>query len=74
MFIHVCAAFGSDARTERVLARLLDGGAAWMSGSIGHGRCAMGVPVSNWSTTNESEARPASQAAMPPQLPGEVAP
>ncbi|MFE5655747.1 hypothetical protein ACFQ9H_06160 [Streptomyces sp. NPDC056517] len=36
-FTQVCAEFGSDGRTDRVLARLLDDGTAWISGSTWHG-------------------------------------
>lgn len=57
VFTQVCAAFGDDARTDRVLTRLLDEGAAWISGSTWHGRRVMRISVSNWSTTDEDVAR-----------------
>ncbi|OEJ34726.1 pyridoxal phosphate-dependent decarboxylase family protein [Streptomyces subrutilus] len=57
VFTQVCAEFGDDGRTERVLARLLDDGTAWISGSTWRGRRVMRVSVSNWSTTDEDVAR-----------------
>ncbi|MEV4192734.1 pyridoxal phosphate-dependent decarboxylase family protein, partial [Streptomyces toxytricini] len=57
VFTQVCAAFGSDARTDRVLARLLDEGTAWISGSTWRGRRVMRISVSNWSTTTQDVAR-----------------
>ncbi|WP_405792304.1 aminotransferase class V-fold PLP-dependent enzyme [Streptomyces sp. NBC_00029] len=56
-FTQVCAEFGDDERTDRVLARLLDEGTAWISGSTWHGRRVMRISVSNWSTTDEDVAR-----------------
>ncbi|MFI8389049.1 pyridoxal phosphate-dependent decarboxylase family protein [Streptomyces sp. NPDC085540] len=56
VFTQVCAEFGDDERTDRVLARLLDEGAAWISGSTWHGRRVMRISVSNWSTTDEDVA------------------
>ncbi|GHI85182.1 pyridoxal phosphate-dependent decarboxylase family protein [Streptomyces xanthophaeus] len=56
-FTQVCASFGDDARTERVLARLLDDGTAWISGSTWHGRRVMRISVSNWSTTDDDVRR-----------------
>ncbi|WP_030762895.1 MULTISPECIES: pyridoxal phosphate-dependent decarboxylase family protein [unclassified Streptomyces] len=53
VFTQVCAEFGDDERTDRVLDRLLDEGAAWISGSTWHGRRVMRISVSNWSTTDE---------------------
>ncbi|MFI8961766.1 pyridoxal phosphate-dependent decarboxylase family protein [Streptomyces sp. NPDC053493] len=57
VFTQVCAEFGDDARTERVLARLLEDGTAWISGSTWHGRRVMRISVSNWSTTEEDVRR-----------------
>lgn len=57
VFTQVCADFGSDERTERVLARLLDDGTAWISGSTWHGRRVMRISVSNWSTTDDDVRR-----------------
>ncbi|MEV7523542.1 pyridoxal-dependent decarboxylase [Streptomyces sp. NPDC091371] len=57
VFTQICASFGTDERTERVLARLLDDGTAWISGSSWHGRRVMRISVSNWSTTDDDVAR-----------------
>ncbi|MFI8276801.1 pyridoxal phosphate-dependent decarboxylase family protein [Streptomyces sp. NPDC085929] len=57
VFTQVCAEFGSDERTERVLTRLLDDGTAWISGSTWHGRRVMRISVSNWSTTDDDVKR-----------------
>ncbi|MCX4545694.1 pyridoxal-dependent decarboxylase [Streptomyces sp. NBC_01565] len=57
VFTQVCAAFGSDERTQRVLTRLLDDGTAWISGSTWHGRRVMRISVSNWSTTDDDVTR-----------------
>ena len=56
-FTQVCAAFGSDARTEEVVRRLLEDGTAWMTGSTWHGRSVLRISVSNWSTTDDDVAR-----------------
>ena len=56
-FTQVCAEFGSDERTDQVLARLLDDGTAWISGSTWHGRRVMRISVSNWSTTDDDVRR-----------------
>jgi glutamate/tyrosine decarboxylase-like PLP-dependent enzyme len=52
-FTQVCASFGSDARTEEVVRRILADGTAWMSGSTWHGRSVLRISVSNWSTTDK---------------------
>jgi glutamate/tyrosine decarboxylase-like PLP-dependent enzyme len=57
VFTQVCAEFGNDERTERVLTRLLDDGTAWISGSTWHGRRVMRISVSNWSTTDDDVTR-----------------
>ncbi|MEV6318107.1 pyridoxal-dependent decarboxylase [Streptomyces sp. NPDC051776] len=57
VFTQVCAEFGSDARTDRVLDRLLEDGTAWISGSTWHGRRVMRISVSNWSTTDDDVSR-----------------
>lgn len=57
VFTQVCAEFGDDERTERVLTRLLAEGTAWISGSTWHGRRVMRISVSNWSTTDEDVTR-----------------
>lgn len=50
VFTQVCVSFGSDERTREVVARLLEGGEAWMSGSVWRGRAVLRISVSNWST------------------------
>ncbi|GAB2729317.1 pyridoxal phosphate-dependent decarboxylase family protein [Streptomyces bullii] len=57
VFTQVCARFGDDARTQRVIDRLLDEGTAWISGSSWHGRRVMRISVSNWSTNDDDVAR-----------------
>ncbi len=56
-FTQVCATFGSDERTQQVVARLLADGTTWMTGSTWHGRSVLRISVSNWSTTKEDVAR-----------------
>jgi hypothetical protein len=70
VFTQVCAIFGDDGRTERVLARLLDDGTAWISGSTWHGWRVMRISVSNWSTTDEDVTRTLGavrRASVPPR-------
>jgi glutamate/tyrosine decarboxylase-like PLP-dependent enzyme len=50
VFTQVCVSFGSDERTREVVARLLEDGEAWMSGSVWRGRAVLRISVSNWST------------------------
>ncbi|MFE9773332.1 pyridoxal phosphate-dependent decarboxylase family protein [Streptomyces sp. NPDC005931] len=57
VFTQVCAEFGDDERTLRVLDRLLEDGTAWISGSTWHGRRVMRISVSNWSTSDEDVSR-----------------
>ncbi|MFI1393415.1 pyridoxal phosphate-dependent decarboxylase family protein [Streptomyces sp. NPDC020681] len=57
VFTQVCAEFGDDARTQRVLDGLLADGTAWISGSTWHGRRVMRISVSNWSTTDDDVTR-----------------
>jgi glutamate/tyrosine decarboxylase-like PLP-dependent enzyme len=56
VFTQVCAAFGDDARTREVAARLLADGTTWMSGSRWRGREVLRVSVSNWSTDDSDVA------------------
>ncbi len=57
VFTQVCAAFGSDDRTEEVVRRILADGTAWMSGSTWHDRSVLRISVSNWSTTDDDVER-----------------
>jgi glutamate/tyrosine decarboxylase-like PLP-dependent enzyme len=41
----------SDAFTREVMARVQEGGEAWMGGTTWQGKAAMRISVSNWSTT-----------------------
>jgi glutamate/tyrosine decarboxylase-like PLP-dependent enzyme len=56
-FTQVCVSFGSDARTDEVVRRLLADGTAWMSGSTWRGRRVLRISVSNWSTSAEDVER-----------------
>ena len=56
-FTQVCATFGSDARTDAVVRRLLEEGSAWMSGSSWRGQRVLRISVSNWSTTEQDVGR-----------------
>lgn len=53
VFTQVCLAFGSDARTEAVAARLAADGRTWMSGSRWRGRSVLRISVANWSSGPE---------------------
>ncbi len=53
VFTQVSAAFGDDARTRDVTARVLADGTAWMSGSRWRDRDVLRVSVSNWSTDDD---------------------
>jgi glutamate/tyrosine decarboxylase-like PLP-dependent enzyme len=57
VFTQVCASFGSDARTDGVVRRLLEDGTTWMTGSRWHDRSVLRISVSNWSTTDEDVHR-----------------
>ena len=56
-FTQVCVSFGDDAATRRVVARLLEDGTAWMSGSRWRDRAVLRIAVSNVATTDEDVAR-----------------
>jgi glutamate/tyrosine decarboxylase-like PLP-dependent enzyme len=47
----VLVSFGDDQQTDAVIARVQEEGTAWMGGTRWHGRAAMRISVSNWSTT-----------------------
>ncbi|PTT68968.1 pyridoxal phosphate-dependent decarboxylase family protein, partial [Arthrobacter sp. HMWF013] len=49
-YTQVSLAFGDDAITRAVAARLIEDGKVWMSGSHWQGRDVLRVSVSNWST------------------------
>ena len=49
-YTQVSLAFGDDATTRAVTARVIEDGKVWMSGSHWQGRDVLRVSVSNWST------------------------
>jgi glutamate/tyrosine decarboxylase-like PLP-dependent enzyme len=51
------AGFGSDDRTDRVIAAVQRDGTCWMGGTTWHGRRYMRISVSNWSTTEDDVDR-----------------
>jgi glutamate/tyrosine decarboxylase-like PLP-dependent enzyme len=57
VFTQVCAAFGTDDRTRRVVDALLADGTAWMTGSRWRDRAVLRISVSNWSTDADDVAR-----------------
>jgi len=53
----VLVRFGGDEHTRAVIERVQDDGTCWMSGTTWHGKAAMRISVSNWSTTEEDVDR-----------------
>ncbi|HTF89417.1 MAG TPA: aminotransferase class V-fold PLP-dependent enzyme [Planctomycetota bacterium] len=53
----VLVSFGSDERTERILAAVQREGTCWMGGTTWRGRRYMRISVSNWSTTEDDVDR-----------------
>ena len=49
----VLVSFGSDARTDEVIASVQRDGTCWMGGTTWRGRRLMRISVSNWSTTQD---------------------
>jgi glutamate/tyrosine decarboxylase-like PLP-dependent enzyme len=47
----VLVRFGSDERTDHVIAKVQQDGTCWMGGTVWRGRRYMRIAVSNWSTT-----------------------
>ena len=56
-FTQVCASFGSDERTERVVQGMLEDGTAWMTGSRWHDRAVLRISVSSWATDDDDVRR-----------------
>ena len=52
-YTQVCVAFGDDATTRAVTARIIGEGRVWMSGSRWRDRDILRVSVSNWHTAEE---------------------
>jgi glutamate/tyrosine decarboxylase-like PLP-dependent enzyme len=57
VFTQVCASFGDDDRTRRVVERTLADGTAWTTGSRWRDRAVLRIAVSNWSTTDADVER-----------------
>jgi glutamate/tyrosine decarboxylase-like PLP-dependent enzyme len=55
----VVAAFGDDARTQRVVAAVQQDGTCWCGGTRWQGRAAMRISVSSWATSDADIARSA---------------
>src|SRR6478609_8091149 len=55
-YTQVCLAFGDDATTRAVTARIIEEGKVWMSGSRWQDRDILRVSVSNWHTGGEDVA------------------
>lgn len=55
----VVAAFGEDAITKRVIARVQDSGICWCGGTTWKGRSAMRISVCSWATTEDDIDRSA---------------
>jgi glutamate/tyrosine decarboxylase-like PLP-dependent enzyme len=53
VYTQVCVGFGSDELAQRVVARVLADGTAWMSGSRWHDQAILRVSVSNATTRDE---------------------
>lgn len=53
----VLVSFGDDDKTERVLSEVQTEGTCWMNGTTWHGKSAMRISVSSWSTTSEDVER-----------------
>jgi glutamate/tyrosine decarboxylase-like PLP-dependent enzyme len=63
----VLVSFGSDERTDRLIAAVQRDGTCWMGGTTWHGRRYMRISVSNWTTTEADVDR--SVAAIERLLP-----
>ncbi len=53
----VVVSFGSDRRTNKVIAKIQDEGECWCGGTAWHGRVAMRISVSSWATIDEDIER-----------------
>ena len=60
-FTQISLAFGDDATTRDVTAKILADGKVWMSGSRWHGRDVLRISVSNW-TTDANDVDTAAEA------------
>ena len=69
----VLVRFGDDEQTNAVIAAVQADGTAWMGGTSWHGKAAMRISVSNWSTTEadaDSSVQAILRAAAAPSLLG----
>jgi glutamate/tyrosine decarboxylase-like PLP-dependent enzyme len=48
----VLVSFGTPEETRRIISDVQSEGTCWASGTVWHGRTAMRISVSNWSTTD----------------------
>jgi len=53
----VLVSFGSDDKTERVIAAIQEDGTCWCGGTVWHGCAAMRISVCSWATTEEDVHR-----------------
>lgn len=53
----VLVAFGDEATTRRVIARVQDEGTCWAGPTVWHGRAAMRISLSSWATTDADVER-----------------
>jgi glutamate/tyrosine decarboxylase-like PLP-dependent enzyme len=53
----VVVSFGTPEQTEAIIAAIQQDGTCWCGGTVWHGRTAMRISVSNWSTTDEDVER-----------------
>ncbi len=53
----VLVSFGSDEKTERVIAAVQKDGTCWCGGTVWHGCAAMRISVCSWATTEEDVQR-----------------
>lgn len=61
VYTQVSLAFGDDATTRAVTARIIEDGLVWMSGSHWPGRDVLRLSVSNW-TTDDADVEAAVEA------------
>lgn len=61
VYTQVSLAFGDDATTRAVTARIIEDGLVWMSGSRWQGRDVLRISVSNW-TTDDADVETAVEA------------
>jgi glutamate/tyrosine decarboxylase-like PLP-dependent enzyme len=61
VYTQVSLAFGDDATTRAVTARIIEDGLVWMSGSRWQGRDVLRISVSNW-TTDDADVKTAVEA------------